>query len=122
MAPGSLEKTRRLVAVESQIGIGKIVHDEKAMLLGGFDDPLKKIELDHLRRRVVRKADDQHLRLGPGLANRLFEMAEKSFAGGQRNAAQIAAGEHHGVLVNRISRARTENDIARIDGRPGEMG
>ena len=82
-----LEKTRRFVTVEGQIGIGKIVHDEEAMLLSGPDDPLKKIALDNLRRRVVRKADDQHFRFGPGLANRLFQVAEKSFAGGQRDAA-----------------------------------
>ena len=69
----------------------------------------------------MRKADDQHLWLGPGLANRLFEIPEESFAGRQRDAAQIAAGEHDGELVNRISRAGTEHHVAGIDGRPREM-
>ncbi len=98
------------------------MHDDKVMLLGEFDDALEKVELDDLRRRIVRKADDQHLRLGQVCANRLFEMAEELFTGRQRNAAQIAAGEHHGILMNRISRAGTEHHVARIDGRPGEMG
>src|SRR6266576_6466535 len=49
-------------------------------------------------------------------------MAEKRFTGSQRNATQIAAGKNHGVLVNRISRARAKNDIARINSRPGKMG
>ena len=117
-----LEKTRRLIAVECQIGIGQIVDDDEAMLLGRFDDALKKIQLDHLGRRVMRKADDQHLRLGPGLPDRFFEMAEELFAGGQRNTAQIAAGQNNGILMNRIGRARTKHHIAGIDGRPGEMG
>ena len=71
--------------------------------------------------RVVREADDQHLRLGPSLLDRLFEMAEESFAGGQRQTAQVAAGEHDGILMNRIGRTWAQHHIAWIDGRPGEM-
>src|SRR5688500_6137023 len=116
-----LEKARRLVAVESQIGISKIVNDEEAMFLGGLDDPLEKSDVDHFSGRIMREADDQHFRLRPSLANRLFEVAEKRLAGRERYAAQIAAGEHHGKLVNRISRAGTEHHIAGVDGCPGQM-
>ncbi len=91
------------------------------MLLGGFNDSLEESHVDHFGGRIVRKTDDQHFRLRPSLANRLFEVAEKRFAGGERYATQIAAGKHHGKLMNRVSRTGTEHDVARIDGRPGEM-
>jgi hypothetical protein len=97
------------------------VNYDKIVFLGGLDDALEKIELHHLRRRIMRKTDDQHFRLGPTLPDRFLEMAEKFFARGQRNAAQIAAGEHHGVLMNRIGWTRAKNDVARIDGGPSEV-
>src|SRR5688500_5304967 len=86
-----LEQAARLLAVESQNGISKIVNDEEAMFLGGLDDPLEKSDVDHFSGRIMREADDQHFRLRPSLANRLFEVAEKRFAGREWNAAQITA-------------------------------
>ena len=101
-----LQKTRRLVAVEGQIGVGEIMDDDKIMLPRCAHHALEEIQLDDFRRRVMRKTDDQHLRLRPGLLDRLFEVGEESLAGRQRQATQITAGQDHGELVDRVSRAR----------------
>src|SRR5262245_1262701 len=91
------------------------------MFLRGLDHPLEEFHIDDFRSRVVREADDQHLWFLPSQPNRFFEMTEENLAGGQRNAAQVAAGENDRVLMDRISRARTKHYIAGIDGRPGKM-
>ena len=62
---------------------------DKIVFLGGLDDALEKIQLHHLSRRIMGKTDDQHFRLGPTLPDRFLEMAEKFFAGGQRNANRL---------------------------------
>ena len=60
----------------------------------------------------MREVEDQQLRLRPGLADRLVEVGEEILAGRQRDAAQIAAGDDHGELVDRIRRARAEDHVA----------
>ena len=66
--------------------------NEEFVFFCRLNDLLEKIDLDHLRGRIMRETDDQHLRLGPGLADRFVEIAEKLLAGSQRNATQVAAG------------------------------
>ena len=51
-----LQKTRRVIAVESQIGVGQIVNNDQVVLLGGFDDPFEKVQLDDLRGRIMRES------------------------------------------------------------------
>src|ERR671921_1858411 len=67
LRPGHLQKTGGAIAVERQIGVRQIVYNDKVVLFGKLDDALKKIQFDNFSRRIMRKTDDQHFRLGPGL-------------------------------------------------------
>ena len=48
-------------------------------------------------------------------------MTEEIFAGDQRHAAQVAAGDDHRVLMNGIGRARAQHDVARTEHRQRQV-
>src|ERR1044071_5817193 len=109
-----LEKARRLVAIEGNIGISQIVDNDKLVLLRKFNDALEEVQLHNRRCRIVRKTNNQQFGLWPGLFDRLFKVTEKTVAIAERNTSQITAGENHCVLMDRVSWAGAEHYIARI--------
>ncbi len=63
-----LQEARRLVAVEDEVGVGEVVHDQQLVLARELDDALEEGEVDDLGGRVVREVEDQQLRLRPASA------------------------------------------------------
>src|SRR5688572_13525933 len=118
LGSGYLKKTRRSIAVKCEIGVCQVVDYDQVVLLGKLDDALKKVQFDDFSGRIMGETDDQHFRLGPGLLDGFFEMAEKVLTGNKRNATKIPSGQNHRILVNRISRAGAQHHVAGIDGGP----
>src|SRR3989338_3285860 len=71
LGAGDLKEARRLVAVEGDVRIGQIVDDQEIMFLREANNALKEFQFHNLCRRVMGKADDQELRLGPCLLDRM---------------------------------------------------
>ena len=122
LRPRRLQKARRLVAVEYQVGIGQVMHHQELVLFGEIDDLFEEVEVHHLRGRVVRKIDDQHFRLGPGLPGRRNQILEKIAAGCERDRPDFSPGNDHAVGVNRVGGARRQHDIPRSNGRQRQVG
>ncbi len=58
--------------------------------LGKIDDFLEKVEpVKTLRRRIVRKVDDQHLRFRPALADRFLHLRKIVDAGSDRHLLKL---------------------------------
>jgi hypothetical protein len=68
-SPGDLKKAWRLISIEGDIGVSKVMDDEETVLLSKLDNPIEKIQVHNFRRRVMRKVDDQKFGLGPALLN-----------------------------------------------------
>ena len=67
----------RVRIVKRDVGVSEIVHDVDAVLPRKRDHALEEIELDALRGGVAREIEDQHLRLGQRLADRVLELGEE---------------------------------------------
>src|SRR3989442_52854 len=65
---GNLQKARRLISVEHQVGIGEVMNDNHIMFFGKGYDLLKKPEIHHGGCGIMRKIDDQDLGSRKGLA------------------------------------------------------
>ncbi len=85
------------------------------MLLGEGDDPLEEIEGHHLGRGVVRKAQDQHLRLGPGRLDRYRQPLDEPVEGQEGYRPQVAARDDDRVRMYGVGGVRHEDDVPRID-------
>ena len=58
---GDFENTGRLVAVEAEVGVGEVVDEIEAVLMGERDEAREEGQLDGLRGRVRREVDDERL-------------------------------------------------------------
>lgn len=75
---GNLPHARRLVTIESYVGIRKIVHQSDAISLADSLWLFEECEIDALGRRVRRKVDDEHLWLRRHARDHVFGGARKS--------------------------------------------
>ena len=84
LGPGDLQDRRRLVAVEGDVGIGEVVHEDDVVLTGEVDDALHPGQVDTRRGGVVGERQHDDARLGPGRLPRLHEVVEEGL--GRRRA------------------------------------
>ena len=110
-----LHDGRRLPAVEDDVGIGEVVHDEDVVLAGQRDDALEEVQLHALRRGVARKADDDHLRLRVAAADGALEFAEEVHPRAHRHRPDVGACDHGPVDVDGVARVRHQHGVAPVE-------
>jgi hypothetical protein len=92
------------------------------VLGGDVDDLLEEIQLDALRRRVPRKVQDQHLRLGPGVLNGALQLLEEVHVRRQTHVTHVRAGDDESIGMDRIGRIRHQDRIPCPHGRKRQVG
>ena len=75
----------------------------------------KKLQIDALRGRIRRKAEDQHLRLGRELADRALELVEEIHARRHAHRADVGAGDDRAVDVDRVRRVGHQHRVAALE-------
>jgi len=110
------------VAVEHQIGVGEVVDDVDVVLARDLDDVVEEVEFHALRGRVAREIEQQHLRLRPRVADCVRELGEEVDARPDRHVADVGAGDHEAVGMDRVGRVRHQHDVAVVDRRQREVG
>ena len=63
-APGTWRIEGGSIAVEGEVGVREVVHDDDLVLAREGDDTLHEVELDGRRGRVVRERQHDHARPG----------------------------------------------------------
>src|SRR5262245_16031951 len=122
LRPWRLQDARRLVAVESQIGVRQIVDDQIAALARYRDGLLEELLLNADRRRVVREREYKELGL---LRTRVIEPAKRIYRGfrptlgalADRQFDQFAARDGRGEGMDRVARVGNDYPVARLDQR-----
>src|SRR3989338_11586280 len=95
--------------------------DQEIVFLRELKEALKEFQLHNLCRRVMGKADDEELRLGPCLLDRLLQMSEEFFTRTHGDATEVSARKNHGVLMDRIGRAWTKDHVTGVHDGPDQM-
>ena len=77
LGPLGLQDGGRVVAVEADVGVGEVVHDDHLPLPAEVDDALHEVEVDARAGRVVGEGDDEHAGLRPADLPRRLEAVEE---------------------------------------------
>ncbi len=83
--------------------------------LASVNHALEEIELDTLRGRIARKAEDHHSRLRQRLADRALELGEEVHAAVHAHRADVGAGDDRAIDVNRIARVWHQHGVTAIE-------
>ena len=94
------------------------MHDEAVVLAREVDDALEEREVDDLGGGLAGKLRMRSFGFGHVVRTASCSSAEEVAARHERDRAQVAAGDDHRVLVDRIRRARAEDDVARARASP----
>ena len=81
----------------------------------------KKLEIDALRRRVGRKPEHQHARLGRELADRALELGEEVHPRRHAHRADVGARDDRAVDVDRVRRIGHEHRVAALEAREHQV-
>ena len=111
-----------MVAVEGDFGIGEVVNDHQIVLARELDHALEEREVHHLGRRIGGEREQQQLGLRPGATHRLLEVGDEVAIRCQRHGPQVAARDDHGILMDRVGRVGTQDDVSRPDRHQDEVG
>jgi hypothetical protein len=119
------------VAVEADVGVREVVHDDHLVLAAEVDHPLHEGEVDGGAGRVVRERDDEHPRLGPADVPRRLQAAHEvvgevlTLVGvGQelhRHLAQVGAGEQRAVDVDRVAGTGDDRRVVVVEQHPHQV-
>ena len=110
-----LHDRRRLPAIESDVGVGQVVHHQNIMLARQRHHPLEELQFHALRGGVRREAEYHHLRLGIALAHGALELLEKIDARCHAHRADIRAGNHRAPDMDRVAGIGHQHGIAGIE-------
>ena len=116
-----LHDGRRLVVVEHDVGVREIVHDHNVVFFCQRNYFLEKRQVDALRGRIRRKAEDQHFRLGGELADRALELGEEVHPRRHAHRADVGAGDDRAVDVDRVRRVGHQHRVAAVQGRQHQV-
>src|SRR5690606_19464827 len=111
-----LQDRRRLPAVVHDVGVGEVVHHQNVVLPGQRHHPLEEVQLHALGGGVGGEAEDDHLRLGNGLANGPLQLGEEIHAGNQRHRAHLGAGDDRAIDVDRVAGIGHQHGVALVQG------
>ncbi|MNE22000.1 hypothetical protein D3C80_1151860 [compost metagenome] len=81
----------------------------------------KKLQLDALRRRIRRKAQNHHFRLRITFSNRAFQLVEEVHAFYQRHGTNLRASYHRTINMDRIARIWHKYGITMIQRRQHQV-
>lgn len=108
-------------SVEDNVGVGEIVDEIDLMLPAKIDDALEECEVDTLRSGICREIEDQHFGARIHQGDGFFEFGQKAVGVVDGNAANVCAGDHRAVDVDRVAGVGHQNDVALIEGRKAEV-
>ncbi len=91
------------------------MHDIDAVLARQVDDTMEELEVDALRGRVAREAQDHHLRLRQGFADCAFEFGKEIDAAVHAHRADVSAGDDRAIDMDRVARVRHQYRVAAIE-------
>ena len=115
---GHLQNAGRLIPVENQIGVGKIVNHPQIMLFCDLHYPLKEGQLDTVSGWVGGKIEHQHFRLGVSIANGGLQFLKEASFALHRYVSQIGTRDHKPIGVNRVAGVRHQDRVT--DTRSGQ--
>src|SRR5690606_40348699 len=112
----NLQDGGRDVTIESDVGVGQIMHDENIVLACQFNDALKERNIYTLGRRIAGESQYHHLWAGNRLAYRAFDFLKKVQAWHNRDRADIRAGDHSAINMDGITWIWHQHGITPVKG------
>ena len=116
-----LQNRGRLITVVNQIGVGQILHHPDFVLAGDLDDFLEEFEFHAMGGGIRGEIQHQHLRLGPAVANGLFQLVKKAVTITHGHMANIGTGDDEAIGVNRVRGVWHQNRITGAGGCQRQM-
>ena len=114
------EHGRRHVAVEGDVGVGEVVHEDELVLAREVDEPLHQLGRRDRGGRVVREGRDHDARHGLGGLERLLD-ARSTSPSSIRACSDGRAGEARRDQVDRVGGARDDDAVALLDEHPHQV-
>ena len=121
MAPGALQQAGRLIAVEDEIGVSEVVHNDEPHAAGEVHHLGEKVEINARRRRIVRKVEHQDFRTRLAAFTGRFQTLQQVRRGGKGYGQDVAVGKNGAVHVDGVGRGRHQHRVAGIDDGPHEV-
>ena len=119
---GHLQHRRRPVAVERDVRVGEVVHEQRLVLPCQAHEPLEQREVDHARRRVVRERDDDRPRRRRRARARGGEaVVQLVVVAVELDRDDGRPGQHGRLEVDRVARRRHDRDVAGLDEHPHQV-
>ncbi len=116
-----LQDRRRLVAVEADIGIGEVVHEQDLALTGEIHDALHELQIHTCRGRVVRKREHDDPRTGPRVLEAFHQSVKERVPGVQGHLSNVRPRKQRTEDVDRIRRRRHHARVTGRQQRPHEV-
>ena len=118
---GGLQDGRRPVAVERNVGIGEVVHDEHLVATGEVHHPLHEVQVHTRRGRVVRERQDDDPRFGPRVLPALLQHHVEVVADRERDLAHLRSGEQRREEVYGVRGRRHQNRVSGLQQHPHQV-
>ena len=116
-----LQDRRRVVAVEAEVGVREVVHEQHLVLAREVDHALHELEVDAGGGRVVRERQHDDARPRPRVLPRLEQVVEEVLLRSEPHVAHLGAGEDRAPDVDRVRRARHQRGVARAEQHPHQV-
>ena len=121
LGAGRGEKTRRLIAVEADVGVREVGDHEEAEPLGERDEFDVEVLIDRGARRIVRKVDDDELRLRMHHLAGAGEVLQVRLGIGDVEFQDARRRQRRCMNVDRKRRSGGDADVARSQERKTEV-
>jgi hypothetical protein len=117
-----LEDARRDVAVERELRVGVVVHEDDVVLAAAPHDVLEVVARRDRGGGVVRVVEVQDARAAHHLRRDLVQVDEEVRARPEGVPVRLPAGEQRAALVRVVARLRQDPHGAGLQVREGEVG
>jgi len=115
------KETHRPVTVVTHFGVGRVVAHDDVMFVGKVDNALEKILVRHRSRGIIRIIDPQELGLSGNIGGNRIKIRQELVCFCQRQKIVPAAVEGRADVIDGITWARDQNDVAGVDKGDGHV-
>src|SRR5699024_411823 len=112
----NLHNRRRLITIEYDIGISKIVDHQNIMSFCQGHHPLKKFQIYTLSGWVTGKPQDNHFRAWNYVIHRPLKLIKKIYTWNHGDRSYIRTSNNSAINVNGVTGIGNQYSITRIKG------